>query len=76
MVGENNKISKELITRMDGMEIEFAEERQLSRQRHAESKQLHKVLKESRSQNVDISYLRDKVAEHDMEIHRLKVAVH
>ncbi|QQK76886.1 hypothetical protein HUG15_15805 [Salicibibacter cibarius] len=83
MVAENNKVSKDLLsrtdrmdTRMEGIETEFAEEKRLNRQRHAESQQLHKeLLKESRSQNVDIGYLRDKVAEHDMEINRIKEAV-
>ncbi|WP_090396461.1 hypothetical protein [Natribacillus halophilus] len=69
---------------MNGREIEshykletgFAEEQQLNRQRHEESQQLHKeLLKESRSQNIDIDYLRSQVAKHDMEIHRFKATV-
>ena len=66
VVLENNKITQELSTRMNGLENEFTEEKKLNQQRHKE------VLKEMRSQNVDIDYLRDQVSKHDMDIHNIK----
>ena len=73
MVADNNKITKELSTRMDGFENEFADEKRLNQQRDAASQQRHKeLLKEMRNQNVDIDYLRDQVSKHDMDIHNIK----
>ncbi|QDI90841.1 hypothetical protein EPH95_06340 [Salicibibacter halophilus] len=73
VVLENNKITQELSTRMDGLENEFADEKRLNQQRDAASQQRHKeLLKEMRSQNVDIDYLRDQVSKHDMDIHNIK----
>lgn len=73
VVLENNKITQELSTRMDGLENKFADEKRLNQQRDAASQQRHKeLLKEMRSQNVDIDYLRDQVSKHDMDIHNIK----
>lgn len=75
MVAENNKTCKEIVIRMDRMDThmgelttEFADEKRLNEVRHVE------LIKEARSQHVDIEYLRNQVSKHDMEINKLKVA--
>jgi hypothetical protein len=69
MVAENMRMTKELSGRMDRMEQAFQEEKQLNELRHKE------VLKELRSNQVDIDYLRNQVSKHDMEIHKLKATL-
>lgn len=80
MTAETNAIVKKTEQRMDGIEqrmdgieqrmddIEqhFAEEKKLNAARHQE------ILKELRYSNIEIEYLRNQSAKHDMEIYVLK----
>jgi chromosome segregation ATPase len=52
--------------RMNGFEQHFAEEKKLNAARHQE------ILKELRYSNIEIEYLRNQSAKHDMEIYVLK----
>ena len=73
MVGENNKIVKDLSQRMDRLEQHmdkleqrFDEESALNQRRHQE------VIKEVRNLNFEVDYLRNQTSKHDMEIHKIK----
>ncbi|MBB5171878.1 hypothetical protein [Texcoconibacillus texcoconensis] len=65
MVKENNKIVTDLATRMEHMEHVFQEEQQTNKE----------LLKELRSHQVDIDYLRNQVSKHDMKINKLKTSL-
>lgn len=69
MVAENNKVTQELSQRFDGLEVDFKAEQELNNKRH------HEVIKEIRNHHYEIDYLVQKVAQHDMEIHKLKESV-
>ena len=73
MVAENNKIVKEtnnrmdrLEQRMDNQEKKFDIEKQLNAARHVE------LIKEIRSNSIDIDYLRNEISKHDLEINKIK----
>mgnify|MGYP001478839349 FL=1 len=87
MVGENNKIVKDLSQRMDRLEqrmdkleqrMDKLEQRmdkleQRFDEESALSQRRHQeVIKEVRNLNFEVDYLRNQTSKHDMEIHKIK----
>jgi len=87
MVGENNKIVKDLSQRMDRLEqrMDKLEQRMDKLEQHMDKleqrfdeesalnqRRHQEVIKEVRNLNFEVDYLRNQTSKHDMEIHKIK----
>jgi predicted RNase H-like nuclease (RuvC/YqgF family) len=66
MVAQNNEEVSELRQTAQGIELKFEAESKLDKQRHLE------LLGRNAKIDSDIDFLRNKVSQHDMDIHWIK----